>query len=62
MELIRFILGLLLIALEEIVKVFIKRPRISLLLIFGILVNSLPLPNEPISSDESIIQLGQIKS
>jgi hypothetical protein len=59
MKLIRFIFGLIFIALDEIVKFFIKRPRISLLLIFGFWVNSLPLPEGNNVSDNSVILLGQ---
>ena len=59
MKLIQFIFGLIFIALDEIVKFFIKRPRISLLLIFIFWVNSLPLPEKYNGSDNSVILLGQ---
>lgn len=51
-NLIKFLFGLIFLALEEIVKFFIKRPVVSLLLIFGFWVNSLPLPEENIVGEK----------
>lgn len=48
MKLIQFIFALVFIAFNEIIKFCIKRPGISLLLIFVVWVNSLPLPDEKI--------------
>ena len=48
MELIQFILGLIFIILNKIIKFSRKKPIISLLLIFGLWINSLPLPDEKI--------------
>jgi len=48
MKLIQFIFALVFIAFNEIIKFCIKRPGISLLLIFVLWVNSLPLPDEKI--------------
>ena len=59
MNLIKFLFGLIFLALDEIVKFFIKRPVISLLLIFGFWVNSLPLPEESIVRKNDVIILGQ---
>lgn len=42
------IFGLIFIILNEIIKFCRKRPIVSLLLIFGLWVNSLPLPDETI--------------
>lgn len=47
-ELIQFILGLIFIILNKIIKFSRKKPIISLLLIFGLWINSLPLPDEKI--------------
>lgn len=58
-NLIKFLFGLILLALDEIVKFFIKRPVISLLLIFGFYVNSLPLSEENIVRKNDVILLGQ---
>jgi hypothetical protein len=44
----KFIVSLIFIILNEIIKFFRKIPLISLLVIFGLYVNSLPLPNENI--------------
>lgn len=44
------VFGLVLIILNEIIKLFRNRPRVSLLLMFGLWVNSLPLPDETIVS------------
>lgn len=57
-NLIKFLFGLILLALDEIVKFFIKRPVISLLLIFGFYVNSLPLSEENIVRKNDVILLG----
>ena len=58
-NLIKFLFGLIFLALDEIVKFFIQRPVISLLLIFGFWVNSLPLPEENIVRENDVILLGQ---
>ena len=50
MKLIQFIFGLIFIAFNEIIELCIKRPGISLLFIFGLWVNSLPLPDENIGT------------
>ena len=59
MNLIKFLFGLIFLALDEIVKFFIKRPVISLLLIFGFWLNSLPLPEENIVRENDVTLLGQ---
>ena len=59
MKLIQFIFRLIFIGFNEIIKFFIKRPRISLLLIFGFWLNSLPLPEKNIVRDNSVTLLGQ---
>lgn len=57
MKLIQFIFAFILIALKKIVKSFIKNPRLSSLLIFGIWVNPLPLFDENLIRDNSIIPI-----
>lgn len=59
MNWIKFIFGFIFIALDEIIKFFIKRPVISLLLIFGFWLNSLPLPEENIVRENDVTLLGQ---
>ena len=58
-NLIKFLFGLIFLALDEILKFFITRPVISLLFIFGFWVNSLPLPEENIVRENDVILLGQ---
>jgi hypothetical protein len=59
MNWIKFLFGFIFIALDEIIKFFIKRPVISLLLIFGFWLNSLPLPEENIVRENDVTLLGQ---
>ena len=59
-NLIKFLFGLIFLALYEIVKFFIKRPVISLLLIFGFWLNSLPLPEENIVRENDVTLLGKM--
>jgi hypothetical protein len=56
---IKFIVDFIFIALYEIINFFSKRPMISLLLIFGFWLNSLPLPEENIVRKNDVTLLGQ---
>ena len=62
MKLIQSIVGLIFITLNEIIKFSIKRPIISLLLIFVVWVNSLPLPAENYYTNHSVIVYNQKSS
>jgi hypothetical protein len=59
MNCIKFLFGFIFTALDEIIKFFIKRPVISLLLIFGFWLNSLPLPEKNIVRENDVTLLGQ---
>lgn len=59
MNWIKFLFGFIFIALDKIIKFFIKRPVISLLLIFGFWLNSLALPEENIVRENDVTLLSQ---
>lgn len=56
-QVILFLIVSILFILRQIVKVLIRNPIISLLLIFGIWINSLPLPDENFVRDASGIKV-----
>ena len=58
MNIIKFLFDFIFIALDKILRFFIKRPVISLC-IFGFWLNYLPLSEENIVKENDVILLGQ---